>query len=225
MAKEVMAGCRTPGGLLARGNGACNGIDLPNDHCRLILFANQIMEGTRLPGFLTDVPPAVLPDVPPLAAAGWSGTQRAGGGALPPPAYRERPAAERATQPRATSNDIVSPFSIYMLGTYSPYRDIRLPETCFECNAARSHFGSECPQRYARVLGDVPPGWMLAGRAAVRNPADWEGSELTAAARAAYRSFLGTHALHQHRQFPVTIEDITGPSPPPLRRPVGGRHQ
>ena len=223
MARQVMAGCRTPGKLLGPGNGSANGIDLPNDYCRLVLFANQVLDGTRHPGYLSSVPPAVLPDVPPLSSLQFGGYQRAGGDHQLA-ANRDRGRSDRPAGARL-SNDICTPFSPYMLGVYSPYRDMRLPEACYECNAPRSHYGNECPQRFARVLGDVPPGWMLDGRSAVRNPAHWEGSDLTAAARADYRRFLTTHSLQQHRQYPVSADDIAGAAPPPLRRALGGRGQ
>jgi len=52
------------------------------------------------------------------------------------------------------------------------------------CLVQRSHFGSEGTQRLARVSGKAPPGRHLEGHSAVRNPAHWNGYELTAAARA-----------------------------------------
>jgi len=223
MARQVLAGCRTPGAFLGPGNGSAHGIDLPNDYSRLVLFANQIREGSRLPGVLLGTPPASLPEVPPLAAPQPVAGQRWSGGTQLVPA-RERSGQERAA-PTRLSNDIVVPFSSYMLGKYTPYKDLRLPESCYECHAPRSHFGNECPQRFARVLGEAPPGWALDGLAAVRNPAHWEGNELTAAARADYRRFLSTHALPPHRSYPVSADDIAGAAPPPLRRPAGGRGQ
>ena len=223
MARQVLAGCRTPGAFLGPGNGSAHGIDLPNDYSRLVLFANQIREGSRLPGVLLGTPPASLPEVPPLAVPQPVAGQRWSGGTQLAPA-RERGGQERAA-PTRLSNDIVVPFSSYMLGKYTPYKDLRLPESCYECHAPRSHFGNECPQRFARVLGEAPPGWALDGLAAVRNPAHWEGNELTAAARADYRRFLSTHALPPHRSYPVSADDIAGAAPPPLRRPAGGRGQ
>ena len=125
-----------------------------------------------------DTPAALLPEVPPLAALQPVAGQRWAGGTQSAP-VRERGGPERAGPPRV-SNDIVVRFSSYMLGKYTPYRDLRLPESCYECHAPRSHFGNECPQRFARVLGEAPPGWALDGHTAVRNPAHREGNELTA---------------------------------------------
>ena len=67
---------------------------------------------------------------------------------------------------------------------YTPCRDPRPPESCLVCLVQRSHFGSEGTQRPARVSGKAPPGRHLEGHSAVRNPAHWDGYELTAAARA-----------------------------------------
>jgi hypothetical protein len=55
---------------------------------------------------------------------------------------------------------------------------------------------------------------------AVKDPASWNGPELTDAARAKYRDFLGRFALMQHLTFPVSSEDILGPTPVPIRRPL-----
>ena len=75
-----------------------------------------------------------------------------------PPAY-VAPRAEGATlkQPRTNSrenaalnrNDVCIPYSKAVLGTYSPYPQIRpiirAPELCFECNVPNSHAGNDCP--------------------------------------------------------------------------------
>jgi len=112
-----------------------------------------------------------------------------------------------------------------MLGSYTPYRDIRPPEACYECGAIRAHFANECPQRFARVLGEVPPGWMLEGRTAVKNAAQWDGAELSPAARADYRRFIVSLGLTSHNQYPVQPDDIAGAAPPPPRRVAGGHGQ
>ena len=61
MARQVLAGCRTPVKFLGAGNGSAHGIDLPNDYSRLVLFANQILDGSGQPGFLKDMPPRDAP--------------------------------------------------------------------------------------------------------------------------------------------------------------------
>jgi hypothetical protein len=55
--------------------------------------------------------------------------------------------------------------------------------------------------------------------AVVKDPAAWNGSDLTDAARAKYCDFLGRFALMPHLTFPVSYDDILGPAPAPLRRP------
>ena len=50
MARQVPAGCRTPGNLLGACSGSAHGIDLRNDHSRLVRFATQIPDGSRQPG-------------------------------------------------------------------------------------------------------------------------------------------------------------------------------
>ena len=81
----------------------------------------------------------------------------------------------------------------------------------------------ECPNRFVRVLGEAPPGWSVDGRTATKNPAQWDRDELTAEARSDYRRFITAHHLQPHRLYQVTLDDLAGPAPPPLRRAPGGR--
>ena len=127
-------------------------------------------------------------------------------------------------RPRAAfSDELYIPYSAGLLGSYSPYRGMALPNdlTCFECHAAVHHFGAECPTRFARVRGEVPPGWKIDGPGAVsKNPAAWNGTELTDAARAEYRGFVTRLSLVAHGTHPVTVDEITGAAPPAPRRPL-----
>ena len=99
---------------------------------------------------------------------------------------------------------------------------MRLPESCYECGLRNAHHGNECPQRFARVRGEAPPGWRMTGRTVDKDPAQWKGPDLTDDARAAYRTFILTHHLTAHRSFPISADDIAGDSPP-LARKAGGR--
>ncbi len=54
----------------------------------------------------------------------------------------------------------------------------------------------------------------------VMDPAAWNGPELTDAARAKYRAFLGRFELMQHLTFPISSDDILGPTPVPMRWPL-----
>jgi hypothetical protein len=54
----------------------------------------------------------------------------------------------------------------------------------------------------------------------VKDLAAWNGPELTDAARAKYRDFLGRFALMPHLTFPVSSDDILGSTPAPMRRPL-----
>ena len=133
------------------------------------------------------------------------------------------PNLQMSSRPRSTSDELNGPYSFAMLGSFSPYRELRPPQVCYECGAAEAHFGAECPQRFARVRGEVPPGWKIDNGKAVRDEAHWNGSELSATARAEYRSFLSRHPVPAHHNFPVSIDEITAPTPPPVRRAAGGR--
>ncbi len=72
----------------------------------------------------------------------------------------------------------------------------------------------ECPSRFVRVRGEVPPGWKVdsPGRAA-KDESAWNGPELTDAARARYRDFITKLSLPPHVAFLVTMDDIVGPAP------------
>ena len=208
----MWAGSRVPGDYYGNGNGSVNGIDLASDADRRLLFAHQVREGTRDPGTLVQLPPPVVSPLP-----AWTNGQR---GSQAPQSVRTNQSAKPAS---ANNSDLVIPYSKAMLGSYTPYQDLRTPESCHECGLPRAHFAMECPSRFVRVLGEAPPGWAVDGRGATKNPAQWEGDELSAEARADYRRFIMTHHLQHHRQYPVTPDDIAGPAPPPLRRAPGGR--
>jgi hypothetical protein len=128
-------------------------------------------------------------------------------------------------QRKASSNtdELYIPYSTGMLGSFSPYRGMPIPQSlqCFECKAMASHYGNECPARFARVRGEAPPGWMISGPGTVvRDPAAWNGPDLTAAARAAYAQFIRRLSLLAHSNHPVTIDEITGSAPVDVRRPL-----
>ena len=73
----------------------------------------------------------------------------------------------------------------------------------------------------ARVRGEAPPGWTISGPGAVvKDPAAWNGPDLTAAARAAYAQFIRRLSLMAHSNYPVTIDEITGSAPVDPRRPL-----
>jgi len=249
-ARQVWAGYRAPGPAIGGGGGAMNGIDLPDDTSRRLLFAHQTRNGLRAVGDLFLFSPrtfAALPPLPDMAtstppalpyppARGGSGAPSQ---ALPPPPPLYAPAPGGAgpplrdlraggaprTKPATTSDELFTPYSVGMLGSYTPYREIRLPAICFECNATNAHFGNECPQRFSRVRGEPPPGWLQERGTIVRNPTAWQGADLTTEARAEYRAFLARHPVPAHHLFPVSIDDITSAQPPPVRRPAGGRRQ
>jgi hypothetical protein len=120
-----------------------------------------------------------------------------------------------------------------MLGSFSPYRTTPLLATlnCYECGAQQTHFGTECPTRFVRVRGEAPPGWKIGPTGAVtKDPAAWNGSELTDAARAQYRDFLAKFPLAAHASYAISVDEITGPAPVAPRRPLpkpagGGRRK
>jgi hypothetical protein len=128
-------------------------------------------------------------------------------------------------QRKASSNtdELFIPYSQGMLGSFSPYRGMPVAQSlqCFECKAMATHYGNECPARFARVRGEAPPGWTISGPGAVvKDPAAWNGTDLTAAARAAYAQFIRRLSLMAHSNYPVTIDEITGSAPVDPRRPL-----
>ena len=257
MARQTAAGFRAPGALLGGlSGGAAEGIDL-SDVARRVLFAQQMLAGIRAPGSLVSSPPAgELPSVasygppiaqpPPPAFAGFAPPQHQVTPYPSPYTTVQRPAvgpvgggggggtySTQRTQIRG-SDELYIPRSASLLGSYTPYRGLSLPQnlTCFECNALREHYANECPARFVRVRGEAPPGWKVerGSGAVVKDPDAWNGPELTDAARARYRDFLGKFGLVPHITQPVTVEDITGPAPPAPRRALprlgsGGLYQ
>ena len=80
-----------------------------------------------------------------------------------------------------------------MLGSFLPYQNVKPLGACFECGKCDGHFALECPIRFARVIGDVPPGLRIDGPGrASKNPADWTPnlSELTDEAWAQYQTYI-----------------------------------
>jgi hypothetical protein len=122
-----------------------------------------------------------------------------------------------------TSDELHIPYSIGLLGSFSPYRSVRPPETCYECGAAHDHFAHECPTRFLRVRGELPPGWRRDGPAVIRDSAKWIGQDLSDGTRAEFKTFLLTHSLTPHPTFPVTPDEITGPQPAQARLPARRR--
>jgi hypothetical protein len=127
------------------------------------------------------------------------------------------------------SDELYIPYSAGMLGSFSPYRALAMPPslTCYECGAMQQHYGNECPTRFVRVRGEAPPGWKIGpGGSVTKDPAAWNGSELTDAARAQYRDFVAKFPLVAHAAYSILVDEITGavPAPPrrPLPRPSGG---
>ncbi len=128
------------------------------------------------------------------------------------------------------SEELNIPYSAGMLGSFSQYRSSSLPRelTCFECQAVQHHYATKCPSRFVRVRGEAPPGWRVdtPGRA-VKDDAAWNGQELTDAARARYLEFVAKFSLPAHGAFPITVEEIVGTAPVPMRclisRPGRGR--
>ena len=158
-------------------------------------------------------PPGGGPPAPPAAPFNHSGGQypRADAGAPRAPARERNP------------DEVVVPFSTAMLGSFSPYRSMKPPGGCYECNKSDGHFALECPVRFARAKGEAPPGWRSDGPGrAVKNPAEWNAdlTELTDAARAEYRNFIQRFGLTPANLYPISADDIAGAHPPANRRPA-----
>jgi hypothetical protein len=231
LARQIAHGYRAAGTYTGPGSpgGANDGIDLTPESRRLLL-AYQTLAGHRQPGHLlvsapTDLPPlapflpayttAQVPVTPPTVPSSPAGPN--GGGPFAPGGVRPRP------RPLLSSDELHVPYSTGMLGSWSPYRLMRPPESCYECNMLHDHFSHECPARYLRVRGELPPGWRKEGGAVVRDPSKWIGQDLTDAARMEYRSFLAAHHPTSHPAFPVTADDILGTQPAAPRQPARRR--
>jgi hypothetical protein len=151
-------------------------------------------------------------------------------GAPPPypvaigPAAGQAPRTDNGTRPPPrNTDDLTTPFSVTMLGLFSPYRTAKPQGRCYECNGNDGHFALECAARFARVKGEAPPGWRSDGPGrASKNPAEWNAdlTELTDAARANYRQFIQRFALVPANLYPITVDEITGAHPPAPRRPA-----
>ena len=243
--RQVAHGYRAFGQYIGPGGGgAQEGTDLKPEF-RRILAAHQILWGHRQYGNLITQPPGELPPLIPYDVAFGpgstvfaSGTTQGGTQQLPAPSYgsggtQQTPngsggrtdGSRGRTAPGALlpqSDELYIPYSYGMLGSYSPYRNMRPPDSCYECGLRSAHFGNECPQRFARLRGEVPPGWRKSGRTADKEPSHWQGPDLTDEARAAYRTFIATHHLSAHKSFPISADDIAGDAPPQARK-AGGR--
>jgi hypothetical protein len=112
---------------------------------------------------------------------------------------------QRRSESTYISDELSIPYSAGMLGSCSPYRASPYPRelTCFECQAVKHHYATECPSRFVRVRGEAPPGWRVdsPGRAA-KDESAWNGQELTDATRARYREFNTKFTLPS--PWPVT---------------------
>ena len=245
MARQTAAGYRLAGPLLnGISGGGAEGIDLL-PQARRVLHAQQVLLGIRAPGPLTSTPPAGgLPTVASYAPILYS-SGAAAAGALPPPPVGPPPPlyttvqtstggfgggggpgagaganGQRRPESTYTSDELCIPYSTGMLGSFSPYRSSPYPRelTCFECQAVQHHYATECPSRFVRVRGEAPPGWRVdtPGRA-VKDDAAWNGQELTDAARARYLEFVAKFSLPAHGAFPITVEEIVGTAPVPMR--------
>jgi hypothetical protein len=226
------------------GGGGLEGTDLKPEF-RRILAAHQILWGHRQFGNLLSQPPAELPPLIPYEAAFGPGGTIFSSGATPSGSLQLTSASHvgggSSQNPNAPggrldgtrgktapgtplpqSDDLFIPYSYGMLGSFSPYRNMRPPESCYECGLRNAHFGNECPQRFARLRGEVPPGWRKTGSTADKDPTQWQGPDLTDGARAAYRAFIATHHLSSHKSFSISADDIAGDAPPPARK-AGGR--
>ena len=242
IARQIAHGYRQFGPYIGPGgpSGSAEGIDLKPEF-RRALAAYQVLGNQRQYGQLLSQPPADLPPLLPYESIFHPTSSPYNGGPpggtqssqIPPASgggtsqsYNSRSDTNRGkTQPGSNlpqSDELYIPFSYGMLGAFSPYRNMRAPDSCYECGLRNSHSGYECPQRFGRVRGEAPPGWRLSGRTADKDPAQWKGPDLTDEARAAYRAFITTHHLSAHRSFPISVDDIVGDNPP-LARKAGGR--
>ena len=255
MARQTAAGFREAGPLLnGLAGGGAEGIDL-TPSARRVLYAQQMLLGTRAAcPLLITPPPGELPPVssypPPLVGpptapppypspAPQARIQGSPDGVQQSPLHGavQRPKlrvggtssggwpAETVAQPalREQMDTLCIPYSPGLLGSFSPYRGVPFPPDlrCYECCALQQHYAAECPARFARVRGEPPPGWMTdQSGAVVKDLAAWNGPDLTDAARAKYRDFISRFALMPHLTFPVASDDILGPTPAPLRRPL-----
>ena len=104
-----------------------------------------------------------------------------------------------------------------ILGSYSPYQAETPPTECYECSAQRSHYGFECPKRYARLRGEPLPGWLQDG---TKDAAAWspDGRDLLPDARQKLAAAMTSWAIPEHPALPVAVAELAAPHPPAQRR-------
>jgi len=136
--------------------------------------------------------------------------------ALVPP--QPSPSSPQAVQPfRAPIPELCIPATLAILGSYSPYQAETLPAECYECSTQRSHYGFECPKRYARLRGEPLPGWLQDG---TKDAAAWspDGRDLLPDARLKLAAAMTSWAIPEHPALPVTAAELAAPQPPAQRR-------
>ena len=225
MVRQTAAGYRDAGTLFALRSGSVDGTDLTLA-ARRVLWAHQLASGLRGHGPLISVPPDG--ELPPLSSYPMPYAPPPVVAPAPPPPQHnvatwqtQRPEPGPRPPPRNT-DELTIPFSVTMLGQFTPYRSAKPQGRCFECQTDDGHFALECPVRFVRIKGEAPPGWRSDGPGrASKNPAEWSAnlSELTDAARANYRPYIQRFALVPANIYPISVDDITGVQPPAPKRP------
>ena len=139
----------------------------------------------------------------------------------PPPmhvAARAEGASSRQRRPAVHANssnnrdDIWIPYSTAILGSYSPYSQLRPPELCYECNIRNSHAGKECPVRFFRTFRALLPAWTRDRR---KDAAAWtgDGSAMLQPTREALARYLNDHGVPAHRSWSVSTAESGGAGP------------
>ena len=137
-------------------------------------------------------PPLITPPPAYVAQRADGATQRQPRGPRPRPTAREHAGLNR--------NDVWIPYSTAILGSYSPYPQIRAPELCFEDNVPNSHAGNECPDRFLRIFGAPLPGWTSDGK---KEAAAWtgDGAAMLQPTHEALTKYLKDHGVPAHRSW------------------------
>jgi hypothetical protein len=231
-AQQFLHGIRGPGRLTSL---PPPGLELPPLSTYPPPLPGAAYSALPYPGYVSPAY-AATPAVSPYSTVQRGPTQGAGGAGGTQSNYSTGQQSNYATGQlslNGLSDELFIPYSTGLLGSFSPYRAFPLPQNlvCFECGAPQQHFGNECPSRFARVRGEAPPGWKIGPAGAVaKDPAAWNGSDLSDAARAQYRDFLAKFSLLPHASYFVSVDEITGATPAPPRRPLprsigGGRRK
>ena len=132
-----------------------------------------------------------LPPPPYPAPPAYQTPMSPGPASGPPPAHPKTPPTVEKNTNQNQPGAAFLPVSAAVVGTSRGSAAVpRRPCARGVCALKEEHYPWECPLRYLAVCGTEPPGFLPSG---AKDPAAWNGSEITPVTAAAWKSFLGNH--------------------------------